>query len=122
MTKDELNVYIINFIKYHTLVSFIDLEELFESLHIGYQGDFTFVHVDNENIVLWHGWSMEVINIVGSLLSSKQLELVRTDVTTYVRHGMYLDLPFMTNPFDYSDARWLPVTLKLSETMNTLLH
>ncbi|KKI62398.1 hypothetical protein UF68_0048 [Staphylococcus warneri] len=65
---------------------------------------------------------MEVINIVGNLLTSEQLELERTDVTTYARHGMYLDLPIMTNPFDCSDTRWLPVTLKLSETMNTLLH
>ena len=53
MSKDELKVYIINYIKYHTAVSFVDLEELFESLHIEYQGEFTFVHVDNENIVLW---------------------------------------------------------------------
>ncbi|MGC9604254.1 hypothetical protein ACO2FP_05180 [Staphylococcus warneri] len=95
MTKDELNVYIINFIKYNTLVSFIDLEELFESLHVDYQGEFTLVHFDNENIVLWHGWSMEVIDIVGNLLLSEQLELERTDVTTYVKHGMYLDLSIM---------------------------
>lgn len=122
MSKDELKVYIINYIKYHTAVSFVDLEELFESLHIEYQGEFTFVLVDNENIVLWHGWSMEVINIVGNLLTTKQLEQERTDVTTYARHGMYLDLPIMTNPFDDSDARWLPVTLKLSDTMNTLLY
>lgn len=122
MSKDELKVYIINYIKYHTHVTFVDLEELFESLHIEYQGEFTFVHVDNENIVLWHGWSMEVINIVGNLLTSEQLELDRTDVTTYASHGMYLDLPIMTNPFDDSDTRWLPVTLKLSDTMNTLLH
>lgn len=65
---------------------------------------------------------MEVINIVGNLLTTKQLELERTDVTTYARHGMYLDLLIMTNPFDDSDARWLPVTLKLSDTMNTLLY
>ena len=122
MSKDELKVYIINYIKYHTAVSFVDLEELFESVHIEYQGEFTFVLVDNENIVLWHGWSMEVINIVGNLLTTKQLEQERTDVTTYARHGMYLDLPIMTNPFDDSDARWLPVTLKLSDTMNTLLY
>lgn len=122
MTKDELNVYIINFIKYHTLVSFIDLEELFESLHVDYQGEFTLVHFDNENVVLWHGWSMEVIDIVGNLLLSEQLELERTDVTTYVRHGMYLDLSIMKNPFDYAGTRWLPVTLKLGETMKTLLH
>lgn len=122
MSKDELKVYIINYIKYHTAVSFVDLEELFESLHIEYQGEFTFVLVDNQNIVLWHGWSMEVINIVGNLLTTKQLELERTDVTTYARHGMYLDLLIMTNPFDDSDARWLPVTLKLSDTMNTLLY
>lgn len=47
MSKDELKVYIINYIKYHTAVSFVDLEELFESLHIEYQGEFTFVLVDN---------------------------------------------------------------------------
>lgn len=28
MSKDELKVYIINYIKYHTAVSFVDLEEL----------------------------------------------------------------------------------------------
>lgn len=122
MSKDELKVYIINYIKYCTRVSFIDLEELFESLYIEYQDEFTFVHVDNENIVLWHGWSNEMINLIGELLTSEQLELERTDVTTYVRHGMYLDLPVMINQFDYSGTRWLPVQLKLSYTMNTLLH
>ncbi|MEB7812877.1 hypothetical protein AST07_01370 [Staphylococcus saprophyticus] len=122
MSKDELKVYIINYIKYCTRVSFIDLEELFESLHIEYQGEFTFVHVDSKNIVLWHGWSDEVISIVGDLLITKQLELERTDVTTYAKHGMYLDLPLMSNPFDYSDTRWLPVELKLGNTLNALLH
>lgn len=122
MSKDELNVYIINYIKYYTSVSFIDLEELLESLHIEYQGEFTFVQVDNENAVLWHGWSNEMIDLIGNLLTSEQLELERTDVTTYVRHGMYLDLPVMINQFDYSGTRWLPVQLKLSKTMNTLLH
>ncbi|MGW7973678.1 hypothetical protein ACWEXX_06450 [Staphylococcus xylosus] len=63
-----------------------------------------------------------MINLIGNLLTSEQLELERTDVTTYVRHGMYLDLPVMINQFDYSGTRWLPVQLKLSETMNTLLH
>lgn len=122
MSKDELKVYIINYIKYRTSVSFIDLEELFESLYIEYQDEFTFVHLDNENIVLWHGWSNEMIDLIGNLLTSEQLELERTDVTTYVRHGMYLDLPVMINQFDYSGTRWLPVQLKLSKTMNTLLH
>lgn len=122
MSKDELKVYIINYIKYRTSVSFISLEELFESLYIEYQDEFTFVYLDNENIVLWHGWSNEMINLIGNLLTSEQLELERTDVTTYVRHGMYLDLPVMINQFDYSGTRWLPVQLKLSETMNTLLH
>lgn len=122
MCKDELKVYIINYIKYYTNVTFIDLEELFESLHIEYQGELTFVHVDNNNIVLWHGWSNEVISIVGDLLTSEQLELERTDVTTYARYGMYLDLPLMSNPFDYSDIRWLPVELKLGNTLKALLH
>lgn len=122
MSKDELKVYIINYIKYHTHITFIDLEELFESLHIEYRGEFTFVHVDNVNIVLWHEWSNEMINLIGDLLTSDQLELERTNVTTYVRHGMYLDLPVLINPFGYSGTSWLPVQLKLSETMNTLLH
>ncbi|MGW7889718.1 hypothetical protein [Staphylococcus xylosus] len=122
MSKDELKVYIINYIKYYNNVTFIDLEELFESLHFEYQGELTFVHVDNNNIVLWHGWSNEVISIVGDLLTSEQLELERTDVTTYARHGMYLDLPLMSNPFDYSDIRWLPVELKLGNTLKALLH
>lgn len=74
------------------------------------------------NIYLWHftGINLRVLSCFLTLLEQQKLFLMKCRHMVYLADGKVLNLPLFTPDSPEGISTWLPVTLSLKETSNTL--
>lgn len=94
-------------------ISFVQLEEFFDSISYNYKGDYWFKYLD-KNIVIWSDWSLETIDLIRDLLKEWKITLDPCDIFIYVVDGKCLDLPIAKTNRDFKNTHWLPMMISLA--------
>jgi hypothetical protein len=66
------------------------------------------------NIVLWSGFSVELVAAIRRLLSARRLFLHPANLFIYMADGAALDLPIAKRAGSYKKPHWLPACLRLA--------
>jgi hypothetical protein len=91
-------------------VSFVELERFV----IGGTGTYDWVFFDG-SLVLWHGLSRQLVEVLSALRVAKQVVLLRADPMVYFIDGGRMNLPVAHHFRAYTKPHWLPCTFSAFE-------
>lgn len=98
---EELKNLIVKMIEEKGDVSFIDIEEIFETKKIDYTGDYAFACPGEYNhIITWLGWKIEFISLISQMCNEKLIEAEPCSPLVYIMSGKILDLPLIKKAFN----------------------
>ena len=120
MSDGELSNDILELVDCRPGTSFIELENAYRNSAELKQ--VTLKLPSNPNIYLWYftGINPRVLSCFLTLLEQQKLFLMECRHMVYVADGKVLNLPLFTPDSPEGISTWLPVTLSLKETSNTL--
>jgi len=112
MDKIELGKKLVAYVKRNDWVSFVDVEDQLQEQGVILGGDFSYQLAD-KNIVFWEGMSLEMLEVIESLLESKELFLhpaEQVNAISLLLYGGRLRLPVARRVprTGYRKPHWLP--------------
>lgn len=91
--------------------SFVDLEKAMSEAGIDYAGDY--VHMLDEELALWAGWSDKVFEVLIELIDEDHVHFWPSNLLVYMADGKALKMPIYTSEDAVAgEMQWLPVVIR----------
>ena len=111
LSEAEIQDQVLQYVVDKPGASFVNIEELFDSLGYDYKGDqLIYTGERNENVIVWAGWKAEAWDIVNELLKEGKIKPEQVPVWVYFVDGKALSFPIVKGNYKYKKEHWLPVT------------
>jgi hypothetical protein len=110
--NNEVSQAILDYAQKHPGMSFVEVERIFDEHGFDYKGTLAICHLEYANIIIWKGWNKDATELLGALLEGP-MEMVPTNVLTYVADSKLLAIPLAKKAINYKHPHWLPMTLSV---------
>lgn len=108
---------VVNYVRAHPNTSFVELERLFDKNGIDWKGRQAFYPPEHPGVLMWYGWSVDMVGLVADLINDGILELWYCGdfVRNYIVDGKLLRLPLAKSARDYRNPHWMPAVIVLGD-------
>lgn len=108
---------ILDYINNNDSLTFAGIEKLLDKHNIDYKGDYLYaLNEDYKDIILWTGWSREVIELIESIWRKEELiDASPCHRIFYMADGAFINFPMAEKITHYAEPHWLPVLFTRKE-------